>query len=293
LDLERVIGELKRRSGIRVDTNRVRSVVGGSINQAFCLLADPEPLFVKINAAHALPVFEAEVEGLEALRSAEGVSVPETVDVGCVGETSYLALRWVEFSSKTKSAEHLLGVALAQQHRDIAEQFGWHRENTIGATPQRNTLMCNWSDFFRLERLGVQLELAVERGLPQQQLDQTYYVMERLEWFFVGREPVASLLHGDLWSGNWGCDASGEPFIYDPAVYYGDREADLAMTRLFGGFGDAFYSAYQNEWPLTDGWEARVDLYNLYHLLNHFNLFGASYLDQTSDTLSRLWNFAR
>jgi len=293
LDLEQVIGELKRRSGIRVDINRVRSVVGGSINKAFCLLADPEPLFVKINAAHTLPVFEAEVEGLEALRSAEGVSVPETVDVGCVGETSYLALRWVEFSSKIKSAEHLLGVALAQQHRDIAEQFGWHRENTIGATPQRNTLMCNWSDFFRLERLGVQLELAVERGLPQQQLDQAYYVMERLEWFFVGREPVASLLHGDLWSGNWGCDASGEPFIYDPAVYYGDREVDLAMTRLFGGFGDAFYSAYQNEWPLTDGWEARVDLYNLYHLLNHFNLFGASYLDQTSDTLSRLWNSAR
>ncbi len=293
MDLEQVIGELKRRSGIRVDINRVRSVVGGSINKAFCLLADPEPLFVKINAAHTLPVFEAEVEGLEALRSAEGVSVPETVDVGCVGETSYLALRWVEFSSKIKSAEHLLGVALAQQHRDIAEQFGWHRENTIGATPQRNTLMCNWSDFFRLERLGVQLELAVERGLPQQQLDQAYYVMERLEWFFVGREPVASLLHGDLWSGNWGCDASGEPFIYDPAVYYGDREVDLAMTRLFGGFGDAFYSAYQNEWPLTDGWEARVDLYNLYHLLNHFNLFGASYLDQTSDTLSRLWNSAR
>ena len=293
MDLEQVIGELKRRSGIRVDINRVRSVVGGSINKAFCLLADPEPLFVKINAAHTLPVFEAEVEGLEALRSAEGVSVPETVDVGCVGETSYLALRWVEFSSKIKSAEHLLGVALAQQHRDIAEQFGWHRENTIGATPQRNTLMCNWSDFFRLERLGVQLELAVERGLPQQQLDQAYYVMERLEWFFVGREPVASLLHGDLWSGNWGCDASGEPFIYDPAVYYGDREVDLAMTRLFGGFGDAFYSAYQNEWPLTDGWEARVDLYNLYHLLNHFNLFGASFLDQTSDTLSRLWNSSR
>ena len=293
MDLEHSIGELKRRFGIRTDTKDVKSIFGGNINRAFCLSTDSESLFVKINAARALSFFEAEADGLEALRTAEGVSVPEIVDVGCAGEISYLALRWIEFSSKTKSAEHLLGMALAQQHRDTAEQFGWYRENTIGATPQRNTFMCNWSDFFQLERLGVQLELAAKRGLPQQQLDQAHYVMERLEWFFAGREPVASLLHGDLWSGNWGCDASGKPFIYDPAVYYGDREADLAMTRLFGGFGDAFYSAYQNEWPLTDGWEARVDLYNLYHLLNHFNLFGASYLDQTSDTLSRLCNFVR
>ena len=288
MGLEQITGELERRAGIRIVSDQARVIGGGSINRAFYLPTDTEPLFVKLNAAQALQAFEAEADGLETLRSAKAVAVPETVDVGCAGGTAYLALRWLELSSRTTAAERLLGAALARQHRVTAGQFGWHRDNTIGATPQRNTPTSSWVDFLRLERLGFQLELAADRGLPQQQLDHGYRVLERIERFFKDDEPAASLLHGDLWSGNWGSDASGKPYIYDPAVYYGDREADLAMTRLFGGFGDAFYSAYQAEWPLAAGWEARVDLYNLYHLLNHFNLFGAGYLGEVGHCLMRL-----
>jgi len=293
LDLQHITGELKRRVGVRAASDRARVVAGGSINRAFYVPTDREPLFIKINEAPALPVFQAEAEGLEALRSAGSVAVPDTVDVGRARGTAYLALRWVGLSSRTTAAERLLGAALARQHRVTAERFGWHRENTIGATPQRNTPTSSWLDFLRLERLVFQLELAAERGLPRQHLDQGHRVLERLEWFFGDYEPAASLLHGDLWSGNWGCDSSGTPYIYDPAVYHGDREVDLAMTRLFGGFGRAFYSAYQREWPLASGWEARVDLYNLYHLLNHFNLFGGGYLAQTADSLTRLLSACR
>ena len=288
MDLQQITGELKRRVGVRAASDRARVVAGGSINRAFYVPTDREPLFIKINEAPALPVFQAEAEGLEALRSAGSVAVPDTVDVGHAGGTAYLALRWVGLSSKTTAAERLLGAALARQHRVTAERFGWHRENTIGATLQRNTPTSSWLDFLRVERLVFQLELAAKRGLPRQHLDQGHRVLKRLDWFFGDYRPAASLLHGDLWSGNWGCDSFGTPYIYDPAVYHGDREADLAMTRLFGGFGTAFYSAYQNEWPLASGWEARVDLYNLYHLLNHFNLFGGGYLAQTADSLTRL-----
>jgi len=233
-------------------------------------------------------MFESEAEGLAALRDATAVAVPDTVDVGCAGQVCYLALSWVPLSGRTAAGERALGVALARQHRATAETFGWHRDNTIGATPQKNTPTVSWLEFLRKERLGFQLRLAAERGLPDRQLDQGRLLLERLDWFFPDHEPVPSLLHGDLWSGNGGCDDSGTPYIFDPAVYYGDREADLAMTRLFGGFGSAFYSAYQREWPLDAGWEVRVDLYNLYHLLNHFNLFGSAYLGQTADSMARL-----
>ena len=293
MDLEQVCDELERRVGVRVEVDRAKPVAGGSINQAFYVPTEREPLFLKINRASALSMFESEAEGLEALRAAAAVTVPDAVDVGCAGQVSYLALSWIELSGKTAAGERALGAALAQQHRATAETFGWHRDNTIGATPQRNTRTASWLGFLRKERLGFQLQLAAERGLPERQLDQGRALLERLDWFFARYEPAPSLLHGDLWSGNWGCDAVGTPYIFDPAVYYGDREADLAMTRLFGGFGNAFYSAYQSEWPLDAGWEARVDLYNLYHLLNHFNLFGSAYLGQTADNIARLLRACR
>ena len=280
--------ELEQLTGIHVDIARARPVAGGSINRAFKLPGDTGPLFVKINAASTLSAFEAEAEGLAALRDAGGVAVPGVLGAGRTGGAAYLALEWIDLGSRAKAAERRLGRGLAQQHRATAEQFGWHRHNTIGATPQRNTQAEDWLDFFGRERLGFQLDLAREHGLPQQQIAQGRELAARLEPFFDDYRPEASLLHGDLWSGNWGADAAGTPYIFDPAVYYGDREADLAMTRLFGGFGPAFHAAYQEAWPLARGWERRVDLYNLYHLLNHFNLFGASYLSGIADSLARL-----
>ncbi len=289
--LSPVVRELEHRTGFRGDSSRARAVGGGSINQAFKVPGEPRPLFVKINRASALRDFEAEAEGLQELRGAGGISVPKVVGCGAVGDTSYLALEWIELGDRTPAAQRRLGAGLADLHRAAAERFGWHRHNTIGATPQFNTQTEDWLDFYRRERLAFQLQLARKNGLPDALLAQGYRLSDRLESFFAGCRPVASLLHGDLWSGNWGADEKGNPFIFDPAVYYGDREADLAMTRLFGGFGDAFYASYEKRWPLAGGWERRVDLYNLYHLLNHFNLFGAGYLGQVSTCLSRLTAF--
>ena len=286
--LRPVIRDLERRTGFRGDSSRARVVSGGSINQAFKVPGDPRPLFVKINRAAALPDFEAEAEGLESLSAAGGVAVPAVIARGCVGDTAYLALEWVELGSRTTVAQKRFGAGLARQHRATNERFGWHRHNTIGATPQHNTPSEDWLEFFRRHRLEFQLELAQRNGLPGQQVSQGRKLCEGLESFFSGYRPEPSLLHGDLWSGNWGADEAGTPYLFDPAVYYGDREADLAMTRLFGGFGAAFYAAYDDEWPLAPGWERRVNLYNLYHLLNHFNLFGAGYLGQVAAVLSRL-----
>lgn len=286
--LGEICRHLRHQTGIEVDASRARAVSGGGINRAFRLVGGSNSLFVKVNDASALPAFEAEAEGLEALRGAAGVAVPAVICAGAAGESAYLALEWVELGFRTPAAERRLGAGLARQHRATAERFGWHRHNTIGATPQRNTQADDWCHFFARERLSFQLKLARQNGLPRQQLARGRELSARLESFFDGRAPDASLLHGDLWSGNWGADAGGTPYIYDPAVYYGDREADLAMTRLFGGFGPAFYAAYQEEWPLSPGWERRVDLYNLYHLLNHFNLFGAGYLGGVEDSLARL-----
>jgi len=286
--LHPVIRELEHRTGFRGDSSRARVVSGGSINQAFKVPGDPRPLFVKINRASALPDFEAEVEGLESLSAAGGVAVPAVIASGCVGDTAYLALEWVETGSRTAAAQQRLGAGLARQHRATNERFGWHRHNSIGATPQRNTPCGDWLEFFRRQRLEFQLELAQRNGLPGLQLSQGRKLCERLESFFSGYRPQPSILHGDLWSGNWGADEAGTPYLFDPAVYYGDREADLAMTRLFGGFGAAFYAAYDNRWTLAPGWEQRVDLYNLYHLLNHFNLFGVGYLGQVANILDRL-----
>jgi len=288
LTLADVTSELERRAGIRVDAAGATVVGGGSINQAFRVCGDGGPLFVKINDADALPAFEAEAEGLAALEAGGGIAVPATIALGRAGDTAYLVLEWVELAERSTAAQARLGAGLARQHRNTAESFGWHRDNTIGATSQRNAASASWQEFLADQRLGYQLSLAAQQGFPAAGLAQGRRLLGRLEEFFQGRSPEASLLHGDLWSGNWGADATGTPFIFDPAVYYGDREADLAMTRLFGGFGSAFYSAYEREWPLDAGWEARVDLYNLYHLLNHYNLFGAGYLPQIEACLDRL-----
>ena len=284
--------ELEARAGIRAEASRARAVGGGSINQAFKLPGDPCPVFLKVNNANSLSAFEAEAHGLQALAGAGGLAVPAVIDAGRAGDAAYLALEWIDFGGRTALAERRLGAGLARQHRATADQFGWHRHNTIGATPQRNTQTADWIEFLRRERLGFQLDLAARRGLPGELLAHGRRLLAGLEAFFPGHRPGPSLLHGDLWSGNWGADADGSPYIFDPAVYHGDREADLAMTRLFGGFGRGFYTAYEEAWPLPRGWERRVDLYNLYHLLNHFNLFGAGYLSQVASCLSRLLDSA-
>jgi protein-ribulosamine 3-kinase len=208
--------------------------------------------------------------------------------VSIADETAFLVLEWIALKPANTRSEQKLGERLALQHRVTRDQFGWDRDNTIGSTPQSNRSCKDWIEFFRERRLLPQLDMAEQNGASTEVIDRGQQLCERLHVFFDTYRPVPSLLHGDLWGGNWGADSGGEPVLFDPSVYFGDREADVAMTRLFGGFGPAFYAAYQSAWPLEAGAEARVTLYNLYHVLNHFNLFGSGYLRQAQGMIQRL-----
>jgi len=279
--------ELQGRCGIRL-LGDPEAVGGGSINRAFKVLSEQGPLFLKLNTPSALGMFEAEAAGLEVLAQAGAVRVPAVVAAGAVADAAYLILEWIDFGTKSEAAERSLGADLASQHRVTRSEFGWDRDNTIGSTPQVNTRAGDWPTFFCERRLRYQLALAVRNGLPVATAADVERLLDGVVVLFDEYEPDASLLHGDLWGGNWGVTTDGVPVVFDPAVYYGDRETDLAMTRLFGGFGNAFYDAYAQAWPLAPGWERRVELYNLYHLLNHCNLFGAGYLASVQGALEKL-----
>ncbi len=288
MKLLEVSRELELKLGLKLDPQCAKRVGGGSINEAFRIETDNGPVFLKINSADRLDMFKAEVDGLEALKEACAVTVPRVIGCGATGGASWLAIEWFDLGSRSSASESEFGGALARQHQVTSEQFGWWRDNFIGSTPQSNAESSDWVTFYCDKRLGFQLAIAVENGIPAALRESIDELMSGLERFFGAESITPSLLHGDLWSGNWGVTSSGQACIFDPAVYFGDREVDLAMTRLFGGFGPEFYSVYESEWPMAEGWERRVDLYNLYHLLNHFNLFGAGYLSQISAALDRL-----
>ncbi|MGB9428549.1 MAG: fructosamine kinase family protein [Gammaproteobacteria bacterium] len=230
----------------------------------------------------------AEADGLRALTQCGAVRVPQVLAAeACDGE-AYLLMEWLAFSTKNAPAAAKLGEQLARQHRCLGERFGWRRNNFIGATPQFNWPTDDWVKFFRDHRLGFQLRLAAENGYRGELQEQGARLMETLPALFAGYIPQVSLLHGDLWGGDWGALDNSEPVIFDPAIYYGDREADIAMTELFGGFAPEFYAAYNGVWPLDAGYQTRRDLYNLYHVLNHLNFFGVNYLDQAQQLMVRL-----
>ena len=236
-------------------------------------------------------MFEAEAAGLRELANAESLRTPSVIGVASIGATAVLALEWLELraASTNEAAHGRLGALLAAQHRVSAPAFGWSRDNTIGATPQPNGWLDDWVRFFVQRRLGHQLDLAQQRAAPRRLVERGRLLCERCGAFFSSHRPVPSLLHGDLWGGNWAVDTdTGEPVVFDPAVYYGDREADIAMTRLFGGFGPRFYAAYQAEWPLDPAAGTRRTLYNLYHVLNHDRLFGGAYAQQSAAMIDAL-----
>ena len=264
-----------------------RALGGGSISAAWRVPTESGTVFLKTGAAEGFEQLDAEAEGLRELERAAAVRVPRVLCIGTRGPDAFLALEWLELGSGGGDAARALGQRLAAQHRHTQDTFGWHRDNTIGSTPQINTPDSVWIRFFREHRLGFQLELAARNGYTGELQEQGAALAERLEGLFDGYEPPPSLLHGDLWGGNWGA-ANGEPVIFDPAVHYGDRECDLAMTLLFGGFGPEFYAAYEEAWPLDVGHRRRLPLYQLYQVLNHLNLFGRSYLGRAASLLRQL-----
>jgi protein-ribulosamine 3-kinase len=254
-------------------------VPGGCIHQCFRVQVHGRTRFLKANDASFAAVFAAEADGLHALRAA-GVRAPEPLTNGTARGKAFLLMEWLELGRAGDFAA--LGTLLAELHRHGGPRFGWERDNYIGATAQSNEWCEDWAEFWRERRFRPQLQLAEQKGY---RLDRALF--GRACALLRGHAPTPSLVHGDLWSGNAAFTPRG-PVVFDPAVYYGDREVDLAMTELFGGFPTEFYAAYNAAFPLPPGYEARKVLYNLYHLLNHLNLFGEGYLAQVEASLSLL-----
>jgi len=263
------------------------NVSGGCINQAYLLEGKGQKYFVKLNSASGEEMFAAEAEGLQEMAKSNSVAVPQPICWGITDNQAFLVMSYFR-SGINQQAVALLGEQLAHMHKTTQNHFGWHRDNTIGSTPQPNTYTASWVAFYREQRLGFQLKLAARNGFGGALQNQGLRLMEQLEQFFTDYQPQPSLLHGDLWSGNYAIQDNGQPIIFDPAVYYGDREADIAMTELFGGFSNDFYTAYQTSWVLDSGYSVRKTLYNVYHILNHANLFGGGYAKQAQNMMSSL-----
>ncbi len=267
---------------------KAQPVSGGDINAAYRLQSAYQVFFIKLNRPDRLPMFEAEAAGLEALAQTRSIRVPKFIVCGQTSEHAFLVLEHVTLHSLNTRSEQLLGQQLAQLHLHKQPYFGWHRDNTIGSTAQVNGQYHNWIKFWQEQRLGYQLNLAASKGYGGSLQTLGEKLRADLGPLFSGYQPQPALVHGDLWGGNAAADEQGNPVIFDPACYFGDRETDLAMTELFGGFGPAFYQAYQDVYPLDPGYAHRKMLYNLYHILNHLNLFGQSYLHQAENMLNKL-----
>jgi fructosamine-3-kinase len=285
---EPLLFAIRAATGVTLSPGAVTGVGGGSIHACY-QVGDRQGrrYFLKLNEADCAPMFAAEMAGLRELAGAEAVRVPAPLGCGADDDIAWLLLEYLELEAASGAAAARLGQRLALQHRRGADHFGWHRDNSIGTTPQRNAWHGDWVEFWRRHRLGFQLALAEAQGYGDALAGRGARLMEALPRLLAGHRPSPALLHGDLWGGNWAMLAAGEPVIFDPAVYYGDREADIAMTELFGGFPADFYAAYEGAWPLPPGYPVRRDIYNLYHVLNHLNLFGGAYLAQAVGLMDR------
>ena len=292
------------------------SVGGGSINSSYHVSGtDGQEYFIKLNTASLETMFQVEFDSLNELSQALSVNnnlmhVPQPVCFGIAGSAdnrkSYLVLEYLKIKPSGDSKN--FGQALAQMHKITTSQFGWYQNNIIGSTPQSNQKHNDWVNFWREERMRPQFEMLYDKGYKKHLQPLSENLLNNLDSLLADHTPEASLLHGDLWSGNYGFISHGfishgftsndfikdgvteksVPVIFDPALYYGDRETDIAMTELFGGFSRDFYQSYNETWPLDDGYAKRKTIYNLYHILNHANLFGTSYLNQAISMMERL-----
>lgn len=284
--------EISTATGEAFHAETGRHVDGGCINTAYLIENGARRFLVKTNQASNLAMFEAEAEGLSEISATRTIRAPVPICTGMALDKAFLALEFIDLHSHEKNSDERLGRQLADMHMITSARHGWHRDNTIGATPQINTPTDNWLEFWRDRRLAPQLALAASNGHNDRLQHQAEHLMTRLDEFLAGHNPPPSLLHGDLWSGNRAYSDKGEPIVFDPAVYYGDRETDLAMTELFGGFSATFYAAYHEAYPLDSGYQVRKTLYNLYHVLNHLNLFGGGYSEQAERMIKELLSAA-
>ncbi len=288
IDWQSIANHITEATGQPFTIKNQSSIGGGCINTTYRLEGEGQLYFVKLNQHSYLDMFEAEAEGLQQMEKSQVIQVPKTICCGSTQNYAYLALEFIDMGGGGNLAHTQFGHQLAAMHQVIQPQFGWHRDNYIGSTPQINKLENDWTTFWQQHRLCFQLELAGSQGHRGKLQQKGEHLIADLGLFFTNYHPKPSLLHGDLWSGNYSVSTQGQPVIYDPAVYFGDREADIAMTELFGGFSQNFYAAYQAHMPLDVGYKVRKNLYNLYHILNHLNLFGSGYRNQAERMVSAL-----
>lgn len=265
----------------------LQSVGGGCINNAFKLSTNLGPFFIKWNDADRYPeMFESEAKGLQLLHESNSVYIPEVIANGKFENTSFLILEWVEAGKRPKTFWQDFGSTLARLHESTSQNFGLDHDNYIGSLPQSNKQHKTWIDFFISERIEPQLSLANKSGVINSSLLKKFdNLFHKLPQIIPEEKP--SLLHGDLWNGNFMTAPDGTVCLIDPAVYYGHREMDLAMTKLFGGFDREFYESCHQAHPLTKGFDSRVDIHNLYPLLVHVNLFGGGYVQLVNSILNK------
>jgi fructosamine-3-kinase len=281
------LGQLGDHSGIR----RCMPVSGGCIHSAYRVDTSEKSYFLKWNADSQPGIFLTEKQGLDLIRETQTVRVPEVYSAAETtgDQPAYILMDFIRTPAAGQQGfdQALLGAQLAALHRvSSGAAYGLDHDNYIGRIQQTNTWRDNWIDFFRENRLLPQIRLAEMDGLlPVSRRKRLADMVDRLEQWLAGVQRQPSLLHGDLWGGNVIAGQNREPVLLDPAVYYGDREIDLAFTEMFGGFDNRFYEAYREAWPLEPGYETRKQLYNLYHLINHLNHFGESYGPSIDNTL--------
>ncbi len=278
------------KQGFEIKTSQV--LHGGDINQAYKITDHDRTYFVKINQSDRRTMFEAELDGLNQIANTHTIRVPTPICTGiCTGTAesySYLVLEYLSLVALTEKTRYELGIKLAELHLvSGSTAFGLSISNTIGTTAQPNPWTANWIEFWRDIRIKYQLNLAIQKGAKFSDANQ---LLDAIPTILKDHSPKPSLVHGDLWGGNVGALVTGEVVIFDPAAYWGDREVDLAMTELFGGFGSTFYRGYESIYPIVPGFAKRKILYNLYHILNHYNLFGGSYEGQADRMMGSLLN---
>jgi fructosamine-3-kinase len=269
--LEEILGE---------EARVISGIGGGSIADSNIIeTSSGKRFFLKTGFSSSMFINEA--NGLKELRKPGCIKIPEVI----AADRDFLLLELVTPGPRIKNFWKVFGRQFAEMHKFTARSYGFYENNYIGATPQMNipseSEQNNWVEFYLNKRLGFQIELAEKNGYGTPELKRAFSKLaEKIDTILEGSEESPALLHGDLWSGNYITGSEGEPVLIDPAVYYGHREADLAMTYLFGGFSNEFYKAYNEAYPLKDGWEYRLNIYKLYHVLNHLNLFGTGYYGQ-------------
>lgn len=272
-----------------LDVLQYEQVHGGDTSECYCIHSQFSRYFLKVNDANRFPgMFEMETDGLKAFASNGSILVPEVINHGIINNKQWLLLQWLDGKLPAKNSMQKFGAALANVHQQPQLYVGWHRNNYIGSLKQLNTQHNSWAAFYTQCRIMPLVKLLFDNGVfSKSDIAFAESFCKRAADLFPPEPPA--LLHGDLWNGNYMITTDGKAAIFDPAVYYGHREMEIAMTKLFGGFSEAFYDAYHEVYPLEKGWQQRLPLTQLYPLLVHAVLFGGHYIESARQIIKTVY----